>query len=322
MQTGNNSDRAPTISIITPVYNVEKYIRRCLTSINNQTFNDFEVILVDDGSTDNSGAICDQWAKADERFTVIHQKNSGAGAARNAGLKIARGKYIGFVDSDDWIDPQMYKVLIEALENNAECDIADCNIKRVSNYYLNSSSDIDSLKYIYKNIEDVWLDFFRVNGEDSNYSICTKLIKNEILKDFSFVEGTISEDVMASYDFYTRSKGLVKIPIPLYYYFQNKEGVTRKAVSKKDLEYINAFRRIYEDIYNKYPEMSEYAYINYIRANYTILSKMKLAGYDKDDEDLKKEYIKLKGIVRRNFWKLLLWKMPLSRKILLIYDCI
>lgn len=99
------------ISIIVPVYNAEKYLDRCVESILGQTFSDFELILVDDGSPDNSGKLCDKWAKKDHRIKVVHQANKGAGAARNAGLRIAEGRYIGFVDSDNWIEVNMYQIL-------------------------------------------------------------------------------------------------------------------------------------------------------------------------------------------------------------------
>ena len=101
----------PTISVIVPVYKAEAYLHRCVESIRNQTFYDLEIILVDDGSPDNCGAICDEYAKIDSRIKVIHKENGGASTARNWGLEIATGEYIGFVDSDDYIHPQMYQLL-------------------------------------------------------------------------------------------------------------------------------------------------------------------------------------------------------------------
>ena len=100
-----------SISIIVPVYNVEKYLEKCIDSILNQSYQNLEIILIDDGSTDNSGSICDEYKKKDQRVQVIHQKNQGQSSARNAGLNIAKGSYIGFVDSDDWIEQNMYEKL-------------------------------------------------------------------------------------------------------------------------------------------------------------------------------------------------------------------
>lgn len=106
------------ISIIVPVYRAEKYLDRCVKSILNQTYINFELILVEDGSPDASGALCDRWAERDNRIRVIHKENGGASSARNRGLDIARGEYIAFVDSDDWIEPQMYEYLYVAMEKS------------------------------------------------------------------------------------------------------------------------------------------------------------------------------------------------------------
>ena len=111
----------PKISVIVPVYKVEKYLDKCVESIVNQTYKNLEIILVDDGSPDNCPAMCDEWAEKDERIRVIHKENGGLADARNAGMDIATGDYIGFVDSDDWIEPNMYEVLLKnALKYDAD----------------------------------------------------------------------------------------------------------------------------------------------------------------------------------------------------------
>ena len=120
----------PIISIIVPVYNVESYLERCINSILNQTFKNFELILVDDGSTDKSGEICDSFAGYDKRIRVIHKKNGGLSSARNVGLDVSIGKYIGFVDSDDWIDEFMYEKLYRNMIKT-KSDIVICNFSRV-----------------------------------------------------------------------------------------------------------------------------------------------------------------------------------------------
>ena len=120
----------PKVSIIVPIYKVEKYLNRCIDSILNQTYKNIEVILVDDGSPDRCGAICDNYSKIDKRIKVIHKKNEGLAEARNAGIKIATGEYISFVDSDDFINKNMYKVLYEnAIKYDA--DISMCQFKYI-----------------------------------------------------------------------------------------------------------------------------------------------------------------------------------------------
>lgn len=312
----------PMISIITPVYNVEKYINRCVESIVNQSYKNFELILIDDGSTDKSGIMCDEWKGKDDRIVVVHQNNKGAGAARNAGLELAKGNYIGFVDSDDWIERNMYESLIRAFDMYPEADMAECETNRTREVVISSKSFNSAGQMGLKNQKQMLETFFRINGGESNYGICTKLIKKKVVQNFRFVEGTISEDVMASYFFYTHSNSVVTIEQKLYNYFQNQEGVTRKRVSRGDLEYINTFRYICEDIDTRYPEMNEYAEINYARANFTILGKKKLCGYDKDDIQLVQEFDEMRKIVRKYFRKLLFWDMTFSRKILLIWVCI
>ena len=118
------------ISVIVPVYNVEKYLRRCVETIQKQTYADLEIILIDDGSTDDSGKICDDFSKGDRRIKVIHKKNEGLSAARNTGMENATGEYITFVDSDDYIDSKMYEKMIMALESS-HCDICMCGSKTV-----------------------------------------------------------------------------------------------------------------------------------------------------------------------------------------------
>ncbi|MHC1681566.1 MAG: glycosyltransferase family 2 protein [Clostridiaceae bacterium] len=171
----------PSISIIVPVYKVEAYLHRCINSILSQTLYDFELILVDDGSPDNCGNICDEYALEDNRVKVIHKSNGGLSAARNAGIEVATGDYIGFIDSDDWVEDEMYKNMYEAAIKN-EADLVVCNYSRVfkdkviNNYLKLTDENID--------ISEIGLDeyfyryFFRyVHG----YESWNKLYKREII---------------------------------------------------------------------------------------------------------------------------------------------
>ena len=129
----------PELSIIVPVYKVEKYLPKCIDSILAQTFTDFELILIDDGSPDRCGEICDEYAIKDERIVVIHQVNRGVSAARNAGLDAAKGEYIGFVDSDDWIKPEMYEIMVRtAIDKKADVVICGLNDMKESGEFIRS----------------------------------------------------------------------------------------------------------------------------------------------------------------------------------------
>ena len=172
----------PELSIIVPVYKTEKYLPKCIDSILSQTFTDFELILIDDGSPDRCGEICDEYAAKDGRIIVIHQENRGVSAARNAGLDIARGEYIGFVDSDDWIEPEMYKVLVESCVNN-KSDISMCGI----NYYSDSGcyirSDFINDGTLYK--EELIRTLFESPNKVGGYCL-NKLITKRVIGDTRF----------------------------------------------------------------------------------------------------------------------------------------
>lgn len=166
MQMNNNKRQDTVLSIIVPVYNVEKYLKTCINSLLEQKLDAYEIILVDDGSTDSSGGICDEYAKKHEKIQVIHKKNDGLSSARNTGIENAVGKYIGFVDSDDYIMPEMYKNLIEVAKM--------CNAQMVMSRYFcfENQSDLEKISINLKevknkirvyNTEDVLKEFFTRN---------------------------------------------------------------------------------------------------------------------------------------------------------------
>lgn len=198
----------PLVSVIVPIYNVEKYLSKCIDSITNQTLTNIEIILVNDGSTDNSGIIADEYAKNDNRIKVIHKENGGQGSARNIGIELASGEYIGFVDSDDWIDLDMYDKLYNAAINN-KASIAVCN-RRVldDNYNIKTVVNIKE-----KIIEDVKSNIVNYIVDDLLYKhtvvVYNKIYKSEIIKEnkiyFKEVREVGSEDTLFNYQvlFYT-----------------------------------------------------------------------------------------------------------------------
>ena len=178
------------ISVIVPVYNSEKYLEKCIKSICNQTYKELEIILVDDGSTDSSPVICDNLAMIDDRIKVIHKSNGGSTSARNAGLNVSRGEYIGFVDSDDWIEPKMYETLLDVcLENNAQIAVGNYCIERGEiTEYVNLCipqgiySHSDSEKTIVNNL------FYAADGRSKGISpaLWDKLFLRDLLFDYQF----------------------------------------------------------------------------------------------------------------------------------------
>lgn len=214
----------PELSIIVPVYKVEKYLPRCIDSILAQTFGDFELILIDDGSPDGCGRICDEYAQKDKRIVVIHQKNMGVSAARNAGLDIARGRYIGFVDSDDWIEPQMYEVMVDAIRENG-ADMAVCGVRYADEDGKFTRADRLS-EGVYSRdglLEDVFAMPNKLGG-----GCCNKVFDASKIASVRFKVGmTIAEDALYLFDCFMRIDGAVKIGDALYNVYERCGSATR-----------------------------------------------------------------------------------------------
>ena len=214
----------PELSIIVPVYKVEKYLPRCIDSILAQTFGDFELILIDDGSPDGCGRICDEYAQKDKRIVVIHQKNMGVSAARNAGLDIARGRYIGFVDSDDWIEPQMYEVMMDAIRENG-ADMAVCGVRYADEDGKFTRADRLS-EGVYSRdglLEDVFAMPNKLGG-----ICCNKVFDASKIASVRFKVGmTIAEDALYLFDCFMRIDGAVKIGDALYNVYERCGSATR-----------------------------------------------------------------------------------------------
>lgn len=226
----------PLISVIVPVYKVEVYLDKCISSIVNQTYTNLEIILVDDGSPDNCPAICDAWATRDKRIKVIHKENGGLSDARNAGMAIATGELMGFVDSDDWIEPDMYQLLYENLEAN-DCDISACGVQmdwgdgtpsraltKDGSCVLNAE---DSMRAI---IEESWL----------KQPVWYKLYKTELVKDILFPVDKYHEDVFWSYQAVGRAKSVSVFDRPCYHYTQRSGSIMSESYSLKRLDSLEA----------------------------------------------------------------------------------
>lgn len=309
----------PEISVIVPVYKVEKYLDRCIESIVNQTYPDFELILVDDGSPGGSPILCDKWAEKDSRVHVIHKKNGGASSARNAGLKIAKGNWIAFADSDDWLDRTALKTLYD-LANQYNVPMAIGGM-RVVQKYTDASIVMKQNAKVLSNA-DLMSRFFRLNGEPDTHSVCGAIIRRDILEDYSFIEGRMNEDVETCYYLARKCEAAVYTDAPLYNYFKNIEGVTNSGFSKKKLDLLDIWDIVQKQVEQFTPEYSYACEMNCKRARFTLLTQMSLNGYDHDDSLMKKTKQQLKKEVRQSFWPLMKWKMPISRKVLLVWECI
>lgn len=209
------------ISIITAVYNIEDYLPRCVDSILAQTYTDLEIILVDDGSTDHSGEICDDYAGRDERIKVIHKENGGLSDARNAGMDAAAGAYIGFVDGDDWIEPGMYRTMYEACISN-QAQAAVCRYKQITKSGIIDASTDNSVLLSKTEALEVYL-----CGDDRYLiynSVWSKLFSWELVKDMRFPVGKNSEDIMFTTKAFCRLDRLMYLDTAFYNYVLDREG--------------------------------------------------------------------------------------------------
>lgn len=305
----------PEISVIVPVYKAEQYLKRCVKSILEQTYQDFELILVDDGSPDNSPSLCDEWAKNDNRIHVIHKENGGASSARNAGLKEATGNWVTFADSDDWLDKTALKTLYDlAKKYNVPMVIGGM---RVVQEYTDTKTTAKQDAVVLSRT-DLMSRFFRLNGEPDTHRVWGMIVQRNILDGYTFIEGKMNEDVEACYYLARKCEAAVYTDAPLYNYFKNVEGVTNSGFNKKKLDLLDIWDVVQKQVEQYTPEYSYACMMNCKRARFTLLTQMYLNGYDHRDPFMIETKKKLKNEVRGAFWKLLRWKMPISRKFLLI----
>lgn len=223
------------VSVIVPVYNVESLLNRCIDSILCQTIPDIQLIIVDDGSTDRSGAICDRYASLDPRVTVIHKPNGGLSDARNAGLDIATGQYVTFIDADDFIHPQMMEYLSGCLRM-ADADIAQCEMRW---YYSEDGAEhtlyppLEVSHYRTMERKDFIDNFFPTNGRIASCTVCNKLYKREIFQDIRFPYGQYYEDSHIHLSTFDLCRRIVLLPYELYYYYQRPGSITRSGYAPK-----------------------------------------------------------------------------------------
>lgn len=235
------------ISIIVPIYNSEAYLKKCIDSLINQTYENIEIILVDDQSPDSCGVICDEYSEKDNRIKVIHQKNAGVGKARENGMKIAKGEYITFVDSDDWIDPEFCEMLLEALlKNNA--DWIACNAKEVdeNGNEINSFNNIE--KTVVTNNKELLLDHY-FEGKMYARVVWGKMFKSSIIAGRKFKNLKICEDTCFIIDIIKDGFKVCLATEYGYNYLRRDNSVTSKVKFRiEDFDYLKGLEYIKKDL--------------------------------------------------------------------------
>lgn len=305
------------ISVIVPVYNVEMYLDRCVHSIVNQTFKNWELILVDDGSMDNSGKMCDGWQDIDSRIHVIHKENGGLSSARNAGLDVAKGKYITFIDSDDWVELDTLQYLYDLIiDYNADFSMAsNRRTNGKDNYEGTDENEIITLL----SQSDFLLRLFKIGTQVNVQYAWAKLYKRELFDEIRYPLGLTSEDVPTTFQIALKSETIVCSSKVVYNYFINDKSITGKKFTQLTFDLIKIWDLVC-DYANKYAddEIIQYAQLNRARIDFSILMIMGIDISKKEILIYRVEIKNLKRNLRKNMKLLLNSSIPLSRKVLMI----
>lgn len=243
------------ISIIVPVYNVEKYLERCIESILSQTYKNFELIIINDGSSDKSIDICEKYKAIDSRIIFINQSNKGVSAARNVGLDIAKGDYVAFVDSDDYIENDMYEILINSIEGN-NADISVCGFYELRPNNKRNELFIKKESFIMKS-EDCINKFFEENYiKDLMYAPWNKLFKRKVIGDIRFNEKlSMGEDILFIFECLGNCNSIFFNNKSKYNYIYRENSAMRAEFSEKRFDYIKAFDYMEKICLERYPNL-------------------------------------------------------------------
>lgn len=311
------------ISVIVPVYNVEKYLERCVKSIVAQTYKDLEILLIDDGSTDKSGEMCDDFQQTDSRIKAFHKQNGGLSDARNYGIEHSAGEFISFVDSDDYIDEKMLETLHRLITEN-DADLAVCSamdvfegkevtqVKEIKEFNLNK---VESYKYMLRG--------------DGIPSACNKLYKRQTVGNVRFPVGKLYEDGFFTPQILKKVEKTAVTSKPMYYYFRRADSITTKPFRKGDLDVIEAYDKCVKQVKELCPEALPYAEFRYRNAYFNVLDKMLMRDDCKEIPEYKQvvKYLKKHtaqivkdpgfGKMRKIAAVALKFSVPLYKKILL-----
>lgn len=285
------------ISVIIPVYNVEKYLDKCVLSVINQTYTNLEIILIDDGSSDSSGKLCDKWSKSDKRIKVYHKKNGGLSDARNYGIKKSNGEYLVFIDSDDFVDIKYVEYL--------------------KNLIIKYSTDmsIASYKILSKKTRDIGLGYKEcllsqnetlrrlINEEGFTVSTCAKMYKRNLFKNIHFPVGKLYEDNATVHKLIMKCDKVAYGNKSYYFYCLRNNSITRSEFNMKKIDVIEMTSIMCDDILKKYPDLSINCENKKFKSMFSVYAQMCLAKLDSEQE--KKYKSNLRSDLLHSGWDLL-----------------
>lgn len=293
----NMMNRTDLISVIVPVYKVEQYLDQCVQSIVDQTYKNLEIILVDDGSPDNCPAMCDAWAEKDNRIKVIHKKNGGLSDARNAGMEIATGDFIAFIDSDDYIRLDMLELLYSSIITN-NSDISACGIEMVYDNGAASQKMTSNQNIILDNIDAVNA---IIDETILKQPVWYKLYKSALVKDILFPVGKYHEDVFWSYQAIAKASKVSIFTDVCYFYRQRSESIMSEGYSLKRLDAIEGKIERIEFLKSNYPTITNKAIENLL---FSCIYHGQLSIKFLLDVEQKNALTKLKGYFKKYYMPL------------------
>ncbi|WP_346867985.1 MULTISPECIES: glycosyltransferase family 2 protein [unclassified Clostridium] len=293
---------SPIISVIIPIYNVEEFLPKCIDSVLNQTLKNVEIILVDDGSTDNSSIICDEYALLDNRITVIHKKNEGLSASRNIGIDVAKGNYLAFVDSDDWIEESMFEIMYNTIVTN-DADMVVCNyyedygmksyIPKVAKAYYSEKkcfNNVQALEQLYK---INWIFSLSWN----------KLYRKRLFGSFRYKEKVCFEDEFIIHNLLFKCNKVIYLPQYFYHYYQREGSILHSKFNVSRLDQIEAIRQQILFYRSKklidLSHMAEKKYGDVLIWSYFV-AKKQIENVDYELRKLRKKFIKIYGYILFN----------------------
>lgn len=305
------------ISIIVPVYKVERYLDRCVISILKQTFTDFELILVDDGSPDQCPRMCDEWGKRDHRIRVIHQENGGLSSARNKGLEIHKGKYVFFVDSDDWLEKDAISILYQ-IAVCTEADIVIGGICRERNFRMcDRRYEMDNIQYkVYD--RNAYLDMYlKITKQDTKYYACAKLYSAKAASYICYPEGYTAEDVLGTFCAIANANKIVETSYIIYHYFINEAGITKRPLNRDYLDMYYCWNKVIAYSQDQLPEYVEKCQYNLKRIDLPILLSFMVRPVSSAYREYLSDIRMVKCQLNKNYTDLMKGPLPVAKKIIL-----
>lgn len=306
------------ISVIIPVYKVEPYLPKCIESVLHQAYQELEIILVDDGSPDRCGAICDEYAEKDARIRVIHKENGGLSDARNAGMRIATGVYLAFIDSDDWVDGDYFETLYRLLKDN-DADLSAISLCSVSD----DGSEVGRShtgKTILLDDSSAMESMFRRDGLP--WCAPAKLYKRSLFEGIVYPVGVLMEDKATTYKVFARCKKIVYADLPLYKYLVRQGSIMRSPFSQKRLESFAIQEGLNLFIEQNYPSVAALTHAYTVKVAISLLCMMSAASYE-DMEQSEKLFLYMKRF-RKEFLSadIIDWRFQLVGRVFYVLRCL